>query len=90
MIGGASNISLFLLGALGSVWPTIGALHKLPSGYETSLTKLEYCFDRMDDLDNKTIDIMFHGVLPNHVTPLVRSKLRQWGLPDAEAGTGDA
>lgn len=91
MISGAFTISLFLLGALGSLWSTVGALHSLPfSVNRGSLGLVEYCFERMDQLDTKTVDIMFKGILPNHLSPIVRNKMRQWPLPDADIGTGDA
>jgi hypothetical protein len=32
----------------------------------------------MDQLDAKTVDIMFNGILPLYLTPLVHERLRHW------------
>ena len=58
------NVSIFLLGVMGSFWTTVCAV-------------MEYCWERIDMLDHKIPDIMFRDVLPSYVTPLIRNKLRR-------------
>ena len=58
------NLSIFLLGVMGSFWTTVCAV-------------LEYCWERIDMLGHKIPDIMFCDALPSYVTPLIRNKLRR-------------
>ena len=91
MISGALSVSLFLLGTLGSLWSTVGTLHR-PSATASGgrLAPFDYCFERMDQLDSKTVDILFNGILPLYVKPIVHENLRHWEGPDRFASPGSA
>ena len=72
MVLAAFNVSLFLLGVLGSLWTTLSAL-------------MEYCFDRIEELDRRIPEVIFKEILPSYAKPIVHQNLRTCSFP--EAGT---
>ena len=66
------NVSLFLLGVLGSFWTTLSAL-------------VEYCFDRIEELDRRIPEVIFKEILPSYAKPIVHQNLRTCSFP--EVGT---
>ena len=70
MVLAAFNVSLFLLGVLGSLWTTLSAL-------------IEYCFDRIEELDRRIPEVIFKEILPSYAKPIVHQNLRTCSLPDS-------
>lgn len=75
-LGDALSVSVFLLGTIGSLWTTVSAL-------------LEYCFDRISELEDKMKGVMFNHVLPDHVSPLIRTRVRRWSVSNRDAHPRD-
>ena len=61
------NVSMLVLGTMGSLWTTV-------------YTLMEYCFERLETLENYIKDVVFQDVYQSYAVPLLRQKLRMWNV----------